>query len=301
MTTLRARAPGKVNLCLFLGPRREDGRHELVSVVAPLSLADELELTPGPPGTGSDEVVCPGVEGENLAARALARYREATAWDAPPQRLTIAKHVPIAAGMGGGSGDAAAALRLAAHAAGPERGHRLAALAAELGSDVPAQMVAGPSLVTGAGESVRALDPLPPCAVVVVPTPRPLATADVFAQADRLELTRSGAQLGEQLGRVQAALARDARLPDELMVNDLEAAACSLCPEIDAALEGARAAGVDRALVSGSGPTVFGVMWGTDAAERARDAAERLASQFPGACAAEPVSAGFADPLEVEE
>jgi 4-diphosphocytidyl-2-C-methyl-D-erythritol kinase len=298
MTTLRARAPGKVNLCLLLGPRREDGRHELVSVVAPLSLADELELAPAPRDANGDEVVCPGVEGENLAARALAGYRRATGWDAPPQRLTIAKRVPIAAGMGGGSGDAAAALRLAVRAAGREDDSVLADLAAELGSDVPAQLIAGPSLVTGAGENVRALDSLSPYAVVVVPSPRRLATADVFAQADRMGLARSAAQLGEQLARVQAALESERTLPDDLIVNDLEPAARSLCPEIDAALEGARAAGADRVLVAGSGPTVFGVMWGNDAARRARAAADELAPRFHGACAVEPVGGGFADPVE---
>ena len=89
-----------------------------MSVVQAVSLADELTLEPG---GERDEVVCPGVEGENLAARALALFREATGWNAPPQRLSIVKRVPVAGGMGGGSGDAAAALRLAAHAAGGRR------------------------------------------------------------------------------------------------------------------------------------------------------------------------------------
>ena len=87
--TLRARAPGKVNLCLFVGEPREDGLHPLVSVVQALSLADELTLEPATGDT--DEVVCPGVEGPNLAARALQLFREATGWDGPPQRLTIEK------------------------------------------------------------------------------------------------------------------------------------------------------------------------------------------------------------------
>ena len=112
---LVARAPGKVNLSLLVGAPREDGLHPLVSVVQAVSLADELTMYPR---GDHDEVVCPGVEGENLAARALALFREATGWDGPPQRLDIDKRVPVAAGMGGGSGDAAAALRLAAHAAG---------------------------------------------------------------------------------------------------------------------------------------------------------------------------------------
>src|SRR3954463_488925 len=108
---LPAPAPAKVNLCLFVGVPREDGLHPLVSVVQALSLADELTLEPAA-GAG-DEVVCPRIAGPNLAARALALFREATGWDAPPQRLVIDKRVPVAAGMGGGSSDAAATLRLA--------------------------------------------------------------------------------------------------------------------------------------------------------------------------------------------
>ena len=97
---LRDAAPGKTNLCLYLGPTRPDGRHELVSVMQSLTLADELTLEPRADGGDADEVVCPGVTGENLAGAALAAFRAATGWDAPPQRLTIAKHVPVAAGMG---------------------------------------------------------------------------------------------------------------------------------------------------------------------------------------------------------
>ena len=143
MTVLRCRAPGKVNLCLFVGAPRADGLHPLVSVVQPVSLADELTLGPGPPGASADEVVCAGVEGPNLAGRALAAFREATGWDAPPQRLTIRKRVPVAAGMGGGSADAAAALRLAAHAAGGAGRELLLGLAAGLGGDVPSQVEPG--------------------------------------------------------------------------------------------------------------------------------------------------------------
>ena len=118
VTALYARAPGKVNLSLFVGAPRADGLHPLVSVVQAVTVADELTLAPAPDGATGDEVVCPGVDGPNLAGRALAAFRAATGWDAPPQRLEIVKRVPIAAGMGGGSADAAAALRLAAHAAG---------------------------------------------------------------------------------------------------------------------------------------------------------------------------------------
>jgi len=92
--TLRALAPAKVNLSLFLGGTREDGRHRLVTVFESLSLADTLELEV----TGSEDVVvCPGVEGENLASRALAGLR-ARGWDGPPVRVTIEKRIPVPGG-----------------------------------------------------------------------------------------------------------------------------------------------------------------------------------------------------------
>ena len=100
----RALAPAKINLGLFLGSTREqDGRHELVTVMQSISLADELTLERAPAGSEQDEVVCPGVSSspaENLAALALGAFRAATGWDAPPLRLSIAKRIPVAAGLG---------------------------------------------------------------------------------------------------------------------------------------------------------------------------------------------------------
>src|SRR4051794_9664510 len=102
-------APAKLNLCLYLGQRRDDGLHELCSLFEPLALADLIKVSEA----AEDEVICPGVDGENLAARALAGLRERD-WQRAPLRIEIEKRVPMAAGLGGGSGDAAAVLRLAA-------------------------------------------------------------------------------------------------------------------------------------------------------------------------------------------
>src|SRR3954451_13733891 len=189
--TLRTRAPGKVNLCLFVGEPREDGLHPLVSVVQALSLADELTLMPG---GDADEVVCPGVEGPNLAGRALQLFREHTGWDGPPQRLTIDKRIPVAAGMGGGSSDAAATLRLAAHAAGAPVP---AELGPRLGADVASLLRPGRVLMTGAGERVERLGEPDPLGVLVLPVAAELSTADVYREADRLGVTRAQAELAE--------------------------------------------------------------------------------------------------------
>ena len=278
MRPLVADAPGKVNLCLFVGrPREADGYHPLVSVFQSVSLADRLrlELADG----AEDEVHCPGVSGPNLAARALALYREASGWDGPPVRLTIDKRIPVAAGMGGGSADAAAALRLAAHAAGRPDDPLVHELAPRLGADVPSQVVPGRALVEGIGERVEPLPPGPPAALVIVPSEHELSTPAVYREADRLGLTR--ASLEEAQARVRAG-----ELP---YVNDLQDAARSLCPSIDAALDAVASCGAAGTLVSGSGPTVFGAFGDP---QGAADAARRLAPRFPGTVAVTPAAPG---------
>jgi 4-diphosphocytidyl-2-C-methyl-D-erythritol kinase len=200
--------------------------------------------------------------------------------------------------MGGGSADAAAALRLVARVAGRDGDAVLGRLAPGLGADVPVQLDPGVALVTGAGESVARLAPLESHAVLVVPLDERLATAAVFVEADRLGLPRQHEDLAALLAAVEAAFARDGRLSGVLLSNDLEPAARSLCPAIDPALEAVRGAGADQALVTGSGPTVVGIFAGPEGTERARRAAEALRSRFPGACAAEPVTADFAAPRE---
>jgi len=265
---LHETAPAKLNLCLFLGPRRaQDGRHELVTVFQPLTLADRVSLEPAPFGARADEVVCPGVQGDNLAAAALRSFRARTNWSGPPVRLRIEKRIPVAAGMAGGSADAAAALRLAARAAGTGDDELLREVAFELGADVPAQVRPARYLATGAGEELRPLGgPRTSYALLVLPAAEPLSTAEVYRRADEMGLARDGTALRERLGRVAA---RGADIPDDLIVNDLEPAARALCPAIDDALAAVRAAGADRALVCGSGPTVVGLFRSPEAARGA--------------------------------
>jgi 4-diphosphocytidyl-2-C-methyl-D-erythritol kinase len=285
MTVLRARAPGKVNLALYLGPiRPTDGKHELVSLIEPVTLADWLEL--GPARGREDEVVCEGVVGRNLAADAVARFRAATAWNGPPVRLTIFKQVPVAAGMGGGSADAAAALRLTAKTAGlpvPDQ------IAAELGADVPAALHAGPAIMAGAGERLTPVDALPPHAFVFLPAATALSTAAVYAKADRLGLPRTAADLADRRADIDRALAAG-ELP---LHNDLEPAARALCPDVDAALADVRAAGARHALVCGSGPTAAGLFGSLD---EAKLAAGDLRERYPKAAAAAPAPRGYAAP-----
>ena len=264
---MRELAPAKVNLCLYLGPLRADGFHELLSVFQSIDLCDELELS----DNDRDEVRCPGLEGPNLAAAAIALFREATGWDGPPQLLQITKRIPIAAGLGGGSADAAATLRLLAKRSGLRAD--LQTLATRLGADVPSQLEPGRYLVEGFGERIMGLPEPDPFGVLVLPSQAQLSTAAVFAKADELRLTRSH----EELERIRAAL--DLRSPEP--VNDLALAARALEPTIDAAI-----ARVSGSALTGSGPTVFKLL---PTLQDARDAADELAAAGVVAHACAPV------------
>lgn len=284
---LRERAPAKLNVCLFLGPvRPSDGRHELVTVFQPLTLADDVTLEPLPLGSSGDEVVCPGVPGraeDNLAAAALRAFRARTGWSGPPVRLRIHKRIPIAAGMAGGSADAAATLRLAARAAGIHDEALLRDIAASLGADVPAQVRPGRYLGTGAGEQLQPLPEPPPYGVVILRAADPLSTADVFRKADEMGLPRERSEL-EACRRTVASHCAGG-LPEAMVRNDLEPAARALYPPIGEALQGLRETGARRALVCGSGPTVVGIFSDVDAA---RGAAVALGGRTPAPLVAEP-------------
>ena len=268
-------APAKLNLCLYLGGRREDGLHELCSLFEPLAVADLIEVTPAE----RDEVICPGVEGENLAMRALAGLRE-RGWEREPLRLRIEKRVPVAAGLGGGSGDAAAVLRLAAGEVAD-----LPELAAELGADVPSQLRPSLALVRGAGERIEPLPEPLEHAAVLLPGGGGLSTAEVFGEADRLGLGRGAEELAELAARLREVAGGGASPLSypELLVNDLEPAALSLRPDIGEALGSLREAGAPLAILSGSGPTAVGLFPDLAAAEAA---AERLDAPEAIVCAA---------------
>jgi 4-diphosphocytidyl-2-C-methyl-D-erythritol kinase len=255
------RAPAKLNLCLYLGPRRDDGVHELCSLTQALTLSDRIVIGEAP----VDDVLCPDVDGPNLVERALEGLRE-RGWSRPPLRAEIEKRIPVAAGLGGGSADAAALLRMARdEVAGTEE------LAVELGADVPAQLDPGTALVRGAGERVQPLPEPDGYAVVLIPAPVGLRTAEVYAEADRLGLGRDAQELDSLANRLRDAAAGGASPLSypELLENDLQPAARSLRPEIGGALDALEAVGAAPALITGSGPTAFGLFPDLAAAERA--------------------------------
>src|ERR687896_1234451 len=262
-------AYAKLNLVLHVGPPQPNGLHAICSILASLELADEVHVTPG--DGPDDRVECEGVEGPNLAAEALAALR-AEVPSLQPLDVRIHKRIPVAAGLGGGSADAAATLRAANRIVGePLDAAELRAIAATLGSDVPSQVEPGHALVAGTGEVVEPIA-LPPLAAVLVPQAEGLSTADVYAQLDRMEGWR------EQLDveAVRATVDSGPSSWELVFENDLQPAALALRPELASVIDRLRAAGALVARVSGSGPTCFGLF-------ADRNAAEATAEAMPGA------------------
>jgi 4-diphosphocytidyl-2-C-methyl-D-erythritol kinase len=259
----RAVAAAKINLALVVGPRRDDGLHEVATVLQRIDICDRIEL---------ERAERPAIEGfpdDTIVGRALLRLA-AEAGAEPAWRARISKEVPVSAGLGGGSADAAAALRLANETlAKPLPPERLHALAASLGADVPFFLEPGPKLAEGTGERLRPLE-LPQDFWVVLALPRELekgSTGEVYARFDALG---GGPGFDERKDALLQALARVRRSRDleALPPNDL-AEASGASPRA----AGLRDAGAFRADVSGAGPAVYGLF---ESRRDARTAARRL-------------------------
>jgi len=259
------KAPAKLNLCLYLGPRRKDGLHELTSIFEPLTLHDSISVTAGGPEALVDQVICPGVPGENLVTKAM-RMMRSEGWSPPMLKVEIEKRIPVQAGLGGGSADAAAILRL-----GVGEVEDLAGLALLLGADVPSQLNPKPLLVEGVGQKLTTLPQPAEHWVVLLPFESGLSTRAVFDEADRMKLGRSEEEIADISGRLWA-VATNAVSPlayPALLVNDLEPAAMRLMPEIGLAKERLNSAGAEFTGMTGTGPTVFGLFPDRESAEAA--------------------------------
>jgi 4-diphosphocytidyl-2-C-methyl-D-erythritol kinase len=265
---VRELAFAKVNLVLHVAAPREDGMHPLCSLFCSIDLADELTVRAS--DGGRDVVRCQEVPGENLVTRALSELRAEAA--VPPLEVEIEKRIPIAAGLGGGSADAAAALRAANRVAGDVLDvAALRQVGARVGADVPSQVEPAHALVTGIGETVNPVS-LPAMAFVLVPQEGGLPTGEVYAELDRTGRHRTKVD-PESVGRVAEGTIEEIATAIE---NDLEPAALSLRPELTGTLDALREAGALAAGISGSGPTAFGLFAEAEEAEAA-------ASSLPGA------------------
>ncbi|MFC8066241.1 4-(cytidine 5'-diphospho)-2-C-methyl-D-erythritol kinase [Streptomyces sp. NPDC057293] len=256
--SVTVRVPAKVNVQLGVGAARPDGFHDLANVFLAVSLYDEVTAVPD---AGGLRVTCEGPDaGEvpldrtNLAARAALALAERYG-RAPDVHLHIAKDIPVAGGMAGGSADGAAAL-LACDAlwgTGASR-DELLTICAELGSDVPFSLVGGAALGTGRGEKLTGLEVGGEFHWVFALAGRGLSTPAVFREFDRLAEGDIPAPVADQA--VLDALAKgDSTALAVAVSNDLQPAALSLHPELGDTLAAGRAAGALAALVSGSGPT----------------------------------------------
>ncbi len=274
--------PAKINLTLEVLDRRPDGYHALRSVMVPLELADELQIEPS--STFAFVSSDPSLEGdENLAVRA-ARALDPL----PAAKLTLRKTIPVQAGLGGGSSDAAAVLRAAMAGA---FGHAYAAdwvlIARSLGSDVPFFLADSGALVEGTGERVTAVGALPPWHVLVVKPPVAVSTATAFAQLDALARPSRPRNTSISLGVLTALQRGDFDEVERSMSNDFHDVIASSTPQVAHAIEALRAAGAHNALLSGSGSAVFTLARdaATIAAIEARLDLEREYLRFPTAFA----------------
>ena len=256
--SVTVQVPGKVNLYLAVGDRREDGYHELTTVFHAVSLFDEvtvrnadvlsLELV----GEGADQLP---TDERNLAWRAAERMAEHVG-RAPDVSIMIDKSIPVAGGMAGGSADAAAvlvAMNSLWELALPRRDLRL--LAAQLGSDVPFALHGGTALGTGRGEELATVLSRNTFHWVLAFAENGLSTSAAFAELDRLRDIGDPPRLDEP-GPVLAALAAgDPEQLAPLLGNEMQAAAVTLDPALRRALRAGVEAGALAGIVSGSGPT----------------------------------------------
>jgi 4-diphosphocytidyl-2-C-methyl-D-erythritol kinase len=277
MTALHDIGRAKINLTLEVLGRRADGFHELRSLVAFANFGDRLALDPG---DGLDlEVEGPFAAALGRGNLVLEAGRAARARVSGLRlgRFRLAKSLPVAAGLGGGSADAAAALRLIARAnPGLIDEGVLAELAPTLGSDVRVCLEKRPALMTGRGETVEPVHGFPACGVVLANPGNALATEAVYAALDakKLEASPRGEESLDFRGSLNALLAY--ALPRG---SDLEAPAANLVPEIRTVLAAlATLKGVRLARLSGSGPTCFALLASEQDAKRAAGA---LAAAYP--------------------
>ena len=270
VTEIRRLCPAKVNLYLKVLGRRADGYHEVVTVMQPLSLADELWLTPG---KGLALVCQPPTlvpsGAQNLVWRAAEKFAAAIGQE-PQVHIHLVKKIPVAAGLGGGSSDAAGTLLALNHLAGhPLDFSALHRLAAELGADVPFFLSLGPAVGRGIGTDLSSLD-LPPFWYVLLNPGWSISTRRVYENLDMKVVAGSGAAPRE---------AWDREHPEEWVTNDLETVILTRHPELRALLGLLAQAGARIQGMSGSGPTLFGLFADQEAAQ---EAAGEIRRHFSG-------------------
>lgn len=279
--TVTIHAPAKLNLSLAVLARRQDGFHEIESLMVPITLHDTLHVTADDrPGVrlhvryggrlarlGPQFAGDVPVDATNLVVRAVERLAREAGVDAG-LTIELVKQIPSGAGMGGGSSDAAAVLQAAADVWGIDwPTERLAGIGAELGSDVPWFFAAGPATVTGRGERVEPVAGIPSLPAVVVKPPVGLSTAAVYGRC-----VPNPAGHGHA-ARLAAALRHGFRAALPFMHNDLEAPARELSADVARLLDDFRQSGAVHPQLTGSGSACFAI---TRTAAESRQVAARM-------------------------
>lgn len=272
-STYKTRTPAKLNIRLKVVGRRRNGYHDLVSIMVPVTLFDDLEFEMIPEGI---TLACNGVklpvDRENLAYRAAELFfKESGIREGVAIRLD--KRIPVAAGLGGGSSDAAATLlALNEMWARPLKEGRLYEMALALGADVPFFVGCRPSLATGIGEVLAPIKRWPRLWYVIITPPLQISTAWVYGNL-KLKLT------AHEYGYIVKILNKGNIQVPQLLENDLETVTSTHYPIIDTIKEKMMDAGAEGALMSGSGPSVFGIF---NSVEKALFTKEHLISQNLG-------------------
>lgn len=292
------RAPAKLNLSLAVLARRDDGFHEIESLMVPVTLHDTVRVrvsdVPGirlrvgfggrlATAVGSSLAHDVPVDAGNLVVRAAQSLAVEAGLTPSPDvpctpglEIDLVKRIPSGSGLGGGSSDAASTLMAAARAWGIDlSAERLAAIGAAIGSDVPVFFVGGPAIAGGRGERIEEVAGIPSLHAVIARPPAGLSTAAVYARCTPDAGRRGTARLladALSAGRFRGAI--------PLMHNDLESPARSLCPDVERLLDALSRAGAPHPMLTGSGSACFAIV--RSATEARRVAARLDMGGWPG-------------------
>lgn len=264
--TLQVLSPAKVNLFLYVLRRRADGYHDLFSLMCRIGLYDEILLNPA---SATIALRCSDpslpVDDGNLAFRAARRFYEALGRSGGVE-IRLVKRIPVGAGLGGGSSNAASVLLGLNHLHdAPLSPDRLIAIGRSLGADVPFFLFQSPALASGIGDRLETFSAIPSLTALVVSPPFTVSTRMVY-QSLNLRLTNP------QKRPTRAHLKKTAFTPALHLYNDLEAVTLALHPELGTIKNLLVDRGALGALMSGSGPSVFGLFADPEAARKATDA-----------------------------
>jgi 4-diphosphocytidyl-2-C-methyl-D-erythritol kinase len=279
-------ARAKLNLSLDVLGRREDGYHDLCMVMQTVDLADALTVEAGA-GEGvqvrTDLRYLPD-DGRNLAAVAARKFMEETSWQGKSLAIEIRKNIPVCAGMGGGSADAAAVLWALNQLSGLGLSvERLAQIGERVGSDVPYCVLGGTALAEGRGERLTPLPPLPDCHIVVCKPPFPISTPELFGCVDcrklRCRPDTEGLLAALEAGDLPGIARRMYNVFEDVLTDRRGGEIAAIKGELISR-------GALGAVMSGTGPTVFGIF---DREAPARDAYDSLKAQYADTFLTKPV------------